>query len=167
MATKDATGVTIFETDGAGLIVFGLFEGANAPTTTNKFAPGCILVGGGKVYSNGGDSVTPVFQNINDISTAEIATAAVTLAKLASGITPSHVVKFAGKATTVGGAASEDVTVTGAVAGDIVIASLIQKGGTPRTLLTAITGTDKITLTFSGDPSTDHIVGYQVLRAAA
>lgn len=89
------------------------------------------------------------------------------LGNLASGITPSHVVKFAGTHTTVGGAASEDITVTGAAATDIVSATLRQKGATPRTILTALAATDKITLTFSGDPSTDHKVDYVVFRAAA
>ena len=167
MNTIDTTGVQVLARDEAGLILFGSFRGGTPPATADKFAPGAILIGNGKVYANGGTSASPSFQDINEINTAEIAAGAVTLAKLASGITPSHIIKYAGKHTTVGGAASEDITVTGAVAGDIAIVSLIQKGATPRTILTAITATDKITLTFSGDPSTDHIVGYQVLRAAA
>lgn len=101
------------------------------------------------------------------VTTAKIDAGAVTLAKLASGVAPSHVVKYAGKATTAGGAAAEVVAVAGVVAGDIVIATLQTKGSTPRTIVTAIPSTDAITVTFSGDPSTDHVVSYLVLRAAA
>lgn len=103
----------------------------------------------------------------NAVTTAKITDANVTLAKLAAGITPSHVPKFAGKFTTLGGNATEDQTLSGVVAGDVVIATLQDKGGTPRTLLTAKPGTDKITYVFSGDPSTDHTVSYVVYRAAA
>ena len=85
MATRDNTGVTVYDTDGAGLIVFGLFEGANAPSDANKFAPGCILVGGGKVYSNQGSSASPSFQDINTINTSEIAAGAVSGVKLSAG----------------------------------------------------------------------------------
>ncbi len=101
------------------------------------------------------------------VITTKILDANVTLAKLAAGITPSHVVKFAGKHTTAGGAAAEDVAIVGAVAGDIAIVSLQAKGASPVTILTALPATDKITLTFSADPSTDHVVSYIVLRAAA
>ena len=50
------------------------------------------------------------------VTTAKILDANVTLAKLAAGITPSHVIKFAGQVTSVGGAAAEAFTVAGAVA---------------------------------------------------
>ena len=73
----------------------------------------------------------------------------------------------AGKHTSAGGDATETITATGAVAGDIAIVSLIAKGATPRTILTAVAATDAITVTMSGDPSTDHIIGWQLLRAVA
>jgi hypothetical protein len=101
------------------------------------------------------------------VTTAKILNANVTLAKLAAGVAPSHIVKFAGKFTTLGGDANEQISVPGVVAGDIVFVSLQDKGGTPRTILTAKPGTDVIDMIFSGDPSTDHIVSYQVLRAAS
>lgn len=94
------------------------------------------------------------------------ADASVTLAKLATGVSPSHVVKFAAKYTTLGGSATEAITVTGVASTDIVIVSLNTKGATPRTILTAAPTTNTITLVFSGDPSTDHVVAYMVLRAA-
>lgn len=145
MSQRGSEGVITYEINERGDIVLGAFSGA-VPTTASKFAIGCILVGSnGYVYTNAGTYLVPSFVRIN------------------SG--GAYVVVYAGKHTTVGGAAAEDKAITGVIAGDIVIASLIQKGATPRTLLTTITATDKITLTFSGDPSTDHIVGYQILRA--
>ncbi len=100
------------------------------------------------------------------ISAGDIADGAVTLPKLAAGVSPSHVVKFGGTHTTVGGAAAEDITVTGALATDLSFVVIRTVGAAPRTLLTSLAGTDKITITFSGDPAADHVVVYQVLRVA-
>lgn len=74
---------------------------------------------------------------------------------------------FAAEYTTVGGAAAEAISVPGVLASDVVICSLAAKGATPRTILTAATTADTITVTFSGDPSTDHVVSYVVFRAQA
>lgn len=101
------------------------------------------------------------------VTTAKLAAGAVTLAKLATGITPSHVVKFAGKYTTLGGSATEAQTLAGVASTDIVIATLQTKGATPRTILTTAPTTNTLTYVFSGDPSTDHVVSYMVLRAAS
>ena len=101
------------------------------------------------------------------VLTAMILDANVTLAKLASGITPSHVVKFAGKFTTAGGDATESIPVVGAVAGDIAIVNVQTLGTGSRSIIAAIPTTDAITVTLSGDPTTDHILSYMVLRAAA
>ena len=95
-----------------------------------------------------------------------LANAAVSLEHLDSGIAPSHVVKFAGTFTTAGGDANEAITVTGAAATDIAMVVLHTVGATPRTILTAQAATNAINLVFSGDPSTDHVVRYMVLRAA-
>lgn len=89
------------------------------------------------------------------------------LANLATAVAPSHVVKFAGTKTTVGGAASEDFTITGVAATDLVFLEMKTLGGTPRTILTSVTATNKITVVFSGDPSSDHVFYYQVLRATS
>lgn len=91
----------------------------------------------------------------------------VTLAKLASGITPSHVVKFAGTFTTAGGDASETITVTGATGTDVVNVTVKTAGGTPRSVVAATAASNAINVTMSGDPSTDHVLQYVVYRAAA
>lgn len=103
----------------------------------------------------------------NSLVAGDLTSGAVTLAKLHSGVAPSHVVKFAGSFTTAGGDANEQITVSGALNTDIAIVVLHTKGATPRTILTAQAATDAINLEFSGDPSTDHVVRYMVLRAAA
>lgn len=103
---------------------------------------------------------------ISNAGATAIGSGKVLLAMLGTGVTPSHVVKFAGKYTTLGGSATEAQTVSGVAATDVVIATLNTKGGTPRTILTAAPTTNTITYVFSGDPSTDHVVSYMVLRAA-
>jgi len=69
-----------------------------------------------------------------------------------------------GEHTTVGGAAAEDITLTGVLATDFVLVTLHTVGSTPRTILTSVAAAGKITVTFSGDPSTDHVVTYLVIR---
>jgi hypothetical protein len=101
------------------------------------------------------------------ISTAQIAAGAVTLAKLAAGVTPSHVIKYAGSFTTLGGDASETITVTGAAATDIVVVTVKTAGATPRSVVAAAAALNSIAVTMSGDPSTDHVLYYHVLRAAS
>lgn len=103
----------------------------------------------------------------NAITTAKILAANVTLAKLAAGITPSHIVKFAGTFTTAGGDASESIPVVGALGTDTCVVTVKTAGGTPRSIVAAAAGTDAIAVTMSGDPSTDHVLQYQVFRAAA
>lgn len=74
-------------------------------------------------------------------------------------------VVYAGEHTTVGGAAAEAITVTGVLATDLVVAVLKQVGASPQTILTSVPTADTVTVTFSADPSTDHIITYIVYRA--
>lgn len=101
------------------------------------------------------------------LSSASIAAGAVTLSKLASGVAPSHVVKYAGTFTTAGGDASETITVTGAAATDIVCVTVKTAGVSPRSIVASTAATNAINITMSGDPSTDHVLQYVVLRAAS
>jgi len=104
----------------------------------------------------------------NAVTTAKILDANVTLAKLAAGITPSHIIKFAGQATTTGGSASEAITVTGAVAAtDRAFVQVVDNGTNNVTVLQAVVTTNTLTITFSADPGADTIVNYQLIRAAA
>lgn len=101
------------------------------------------------------------------VTTAKIAAANVTLAKLASGIAPSHVVKYAGQHTTVGGAAAEAITVTGLAATDLVFVQMKDDGTGNVTIVNAVPTTNTLTVTFSADPGNDAVIYYQALRAAS
>jgi len=86
--------------------------------------------------------------------------------KSGANVPATHAVKAAGIATTAGGAAAEDITLTGVVATDVVVVTLHTEGSSAVTVDTVVTATDKITVTFSADPSTDHLVNYVVYSAA-
>lgn len=78
--------------------------------------------------------------------------------------TVSNAVK-AGKFTTVGGDATEVISVPGATAADVAVVTLQTAGATPRTVLRAAAGTNNITVTLSGDPSTDHVLCWTLIQA--
>ena len=108
--------------------------------------------------------------NIQDgaVTTPKIADANVTLAKLAAGIAPSHVIKFGGQLTSVGGAAAEAFTVTGAVAAtDIAFVQVVNDGPNNVTVLQAVVTNNTLTVTFSADPGAGAVINYQLIRAAA
>jgi len=88
------------------------------------------------------------------------------LAMLSAGITPSHVVKFAGQPTTVGGAAAEAFAVAGVLVTDLAFVQVVNDGTNNRTVLQAVCTADTLTVTFSGDPGNDLVFNYQILRAA-
>jgi len=77
----------------------------------------------------------------------------------------SHYVVFAGEFTTAGGDAAEVITVTGALATDLAFVQLKTEGASPVTVDAAAAATDAINVTMSADPSNDHVLVYQVLRA--
>jgi hypothetical protein len=112
-------------------------------------------------------AVTAIKLASDAVETAKILNANVTLAKLASGITPSHVVKYAAQVTTVGGSATEAFTVTGVAATDLVFVQVKNDGTNNRTVLSAAATLNTITVIFSGDPGADLVLYYQVLRAAS
>lgn len=77
----------------------------------------------------------------------------------------SHIVVAAGEHTTAGGDANETISVSGALATDIALVTLHTVGTTPRTITTASASADQVDVVMSGDPSTDHVLSYVVLRA--
>lgn len=104
----------------------------------------------------------------NAITTAKILDANVTLAKLAAGITPSHVIKFASQVTTVGGAAAEAFVVTGAVgATDRAFVQVVDDGTANVTVLQAVVTDNTLTVTFSANPGNDCVINYQIIRVAS
>ena len=77
---------------------------------------------------------------------------------------PSHYVAYAGVHTTVGGAAAEAITITGALATDIPIV-VYNTTNDSDTILKAVVTADTLTVTCSADPSTAHKLAYMLLRA--
>lgn len=100
------------------------------------------------------------------VDTANLVNGAVTLAKLDSGIAPSHIVKFAAEYTTAGGAAAEAITVNGVAATDLVFVQLKDEGTNTVAVVKAAATLNTVTVTFDADPGNDAIIYYQVLRAA-
>lgn len=102
------------------------------------------------------------------ITTAKILNANVTLAKLAAGITPAAVIKYAAQYTTTGGAAAEAITVTGAVAAtDRAFVQMVDDGTANVTIVSAVVTNNTLTVTFSADPGNDVVINYQIIRAAS
>lgn len=120
---------------------------------------------------------TDIQANAGSIDTEELAGDAVTADKieddavslehLDSGIAPSHIIVAAGEFTTAGGDADETITVSGALATDLVFVNVHTAGATPRTVVDASASAGQIDVDMSGDPSTDHVLTYVVMRAAA
>jgi hypothetical protein len=126
---------------------------ADASVTTAKLADGSVT--------------TAKLADVN-VTTAKIADANVTLAKLAAGITPSHVVVKAGTLATTAGSATCDITVSGLLTTDVPSVGIKTVGGTPRTIVSyTVPSNGTLRVVFSGDPSTDHVLWYNVVRAAS
>lgn len=101
------------------------------------------------------------------VDNSKLADNAVSLENLDAGITPSHVVKYAGQLTTVGGAAAEAFTVTGVAASDLAFVQMVNQGTGVVTALIAVCTLNTLTVTFSANPQNDAVFNYQILRAAA
>jgi len=126
--------------------------------------PTAVAITGDIAFSNTGVSTIQA----NAVTTAKILNANVTLAKLAAGITPSHVIKAAGRPTTVGGAAAETFAVAGSLTTDEVFTQMRDNGTGNVTIIDAVISVNgTMSVTFSGNPGNDTIFSYQVIRAAA
>lgn len=123
-----------------------------------------VAVSGDIALSNTGVSTIQA----DAVTTAKILNANVTLAKLAAGIAPAGVIKFMGQSTTVGGAASEAFTVTGAVAAtDRAFVQIVNNGTNNVSVLEAVVTANTLTITFSGNPGADTVFNYQLVRVAS
>jgi hypothetical protein len=89
MTSRTVDGTFIFATQ-EGLVTFG--SSGSLPTTPGMYAFGCVLLHGGKMYTNVGEVAVPSWQDVNSISTAEIADSAITTAKIDTSIIQSRVV---------------------------------------------------------------------------
>ncbi len=105
---------------------------------------------------------------ISNAGATTIQAGAIDLAMLSAGITPSHVIKFGGQLTTVGGAAAEAFAVAGALAAsDRAFVQIVDDGTANVTVLQAVVTNDTLTVTFSANPGNDTIFNYQIIRAAS
>lgn len=105
---------------------------------------------------------------IGNTGITTIGVGAIDLAMLSAGITPSHVIKFANQVTTVGGAAAEAFTVTGAVAAtDRAFVQVVNDGTANVTVLQAVVTANTLTVTFSANPGNDTVINYQIIRVAS
>lgn len=144
--------------------------GTDVPAdTTSGYAKGCTFIdtdvtaGTSGTYINVGTSSECNF----DVS-GTISAGTVELADLATGITPSHVVKYAGEVTWTGSGATLASTVTGVAATDVVVASFHTLGTEGTILQGAVASTNTITYTIDAANTTnDAVISYMVLRAAA
>lgn len=112
-------------------------------------------------------AVTTAKLDADAVTNAKLADDAVSLENLDSGITPSHIVVYAGQPTTAGGGAAEAITVTGAAATDLAFVTMVDDGTNNVTIVNAVVTTNTLTVTFSGDPGADCVINYQLLRAAS
>jgi len=160
--------VTIFEKDESGYAAFARSYGV-PPTTAGVWAVGALVVDtlNYDLYINEGTTASPSFNSVADIGAGDIGAGAVTLAKLASGISPSHVVKYAGTTGAYGGGGTSNAfTVTGATATDVASA-VIRASTNAVSIVKAVLTTNTLTVHFSADPGAGTTVDYVIHRAAA
>ena len=137
---------------------------AHLPSAVAGYAIGCVaMTEAGALYSNTGSATSCTFTIVSTVTAGSV-----TLAMLATGVKPSHVVKYAGNATWSGSGASKAVTVTGVASTDIVVATIKTVPTQAAYLVSVVPTTDTITITLSAaNTSNDAVIAYQVLRAAS
>lgn len=102
------------------------------------------------------------------VTNAKLADDAVSLENLDSGITPSHVAVYAGEHTWTGGGTSDTITVSGALASDIVQCTIQSVPSEAAYLAGAAVTADTVTVTLSAaNTSNDGVIAYTVFRAAS
>jgi hypothetical protein len=103
----------------------------------------------------------------NAVTTAKITDANVTLAKLSAGISPSHIIKFAGKFSNGGG--SPTITITGLTGMDpttFIGFAQIQASTNAVTVQKVTPGVNQMVVLLSGDPGASTVLSYQALVPA-
>jgi hypothetical protein len=153
--TINSQTITVLQKDADGKIL--LAKGTAAASTQDaqsNYAKGAIYI-----KTDVATGTSGVYQNIG--------TAAASSFSLANQV-PSHVPKFAGEVTWTGGLTTLAETVTGALATDIVIATIQSAPSEAAYLVSAAVTANTVTFTLSAaNTSNDAVVSYVVLRAAA
>jgi hypothetical protein len=158
-----ATGVGFYTRNASTNAFVALTGNAGLSTTLSS---GNIFVGNNSNVATG--VALSGAATISNAGVLTLAPASVALSNLATGIAPAAVIKFAAQYTTTGGAATEAITVTGAVAAtDRAFVQMVDNGTNNVTVLQAVVTNNTLTVTFSGDPGADTIINYQLIRAAS
>lgn len=129
--------------------------------SASNVATGVSLSGDATMLASGAMTIAN-----NAITTVKINAAAVTLAKLAAGIAPSHVVKYAGTQADGGGSDTVVITVPGMLSTDLPFVNIAASTNAVN-IQKAVAADDQITVLMSGDPGAATSLVYQVLRAAS
>ena len=159
--TKASPTVDIAFTDGAGNARLINCTVANLPSAVAGYAVGCIAqTEAGALYSNTGSATSCTFTIVSTVTAGSV-----TLANLATAISPSHVVKYAGTASG-GTTATRAYTVTGALSTDVATA-VIRASTNAASIQKATLSTDTLTVLFSTDPGASTTVDYSILRATS
>lgn len=82
----------------------------------------------------------------------------------ASAASAQAKIVYSGSFTTLGGDASETISVSGMLSTDRAFVVVHTAGATPRSIVAAAAANNQINVTMSDDPSTDHVLCYQVIR---
>jgi hypothetical protein len=111
--TLTGTNIKITEQTPEGLVV-KCYGGETAPTTAGIFTKGAEYTNTstGVTYRNGGTTASPSWQNTDEISTSEIASNAITFAKLASPVTTTQTSATPGTVRTIYGQNIANSTMT-------------------------------------------------------
>jgi hypothetical protein len=160
--------ITVLERDYQGKI--SRATGTDVPVDeTAGYAKGCVFIdtnvaaGTSGRYTNVGTTASCNFDLEGTVSSGSV-----TADDLATAVTPSHVVKYAGEVTWTGGLATLASTVTGVAATDIVIASIHTLGTQGTILQGAVASANTITFTLdAANTSNDAVISYVVFRAVA
>jgi hypothetical protein len=101
---------------------------------------------------------------ISGTGAVTIANSAVTLAKLATGVSPAGVIKFMAKYRTTGGNPAV-ISIPGVLATDLAFIQALNDPSNP--ILGAVTANNQLTITFTTDPGSDTDLYYIIVRAAS
>ncbi len=173
--TPKTSAIDVALTDGSNNAMLAKCVAASIPSAVAGYGIGCLLqaTDTGALYTNTGTTTSCTFTLQGDVTagsvdTTELADGAVTLAKLDAGITPSHIVVYAGKITWSGSGASLATTVTGVASTDIVMVTIQTAPTQAAYVITAAPTTNTITIVLSAaNTSNNAVIGYTVFRAAA
>lgn len=159
-STAGAVGDPVFLDTTAGGFTFSSSGG----TGVTRQRVGTVVT---KHASTGSILFYPMLAIVEAIGSASLQNGAVTLAKLGAGVTPVSLIISQGAVASAGGDATEVVSDAAINVGDTAIVWVQKAGTVPRTVDSWVITDNTLTVTLSGDPSTDHTIAYIVFRAAA